>query len=114
MTLTGTTLPSSTKIRVIPSFRPINPAGTASLVPRSHLDFDVDACCQAQSHQSIHRLGRWCDDVDQPLVRPDLELLPAVLVDERAADDRVLLDPGRQRNRARDGGAGAPGRLRDL
>src|SRR6188472_1591001 len=28
MTLTGTTLPSSAKIRVIPSFRPINPAGT--------------------------------------------------------------------------------------
>ena len=28
MTLTGTTLPSSAKIRVIPSFLPINPAGT--------------------------------------------------------------------------------------
>jgi hypothetical protein len=28
MTLTGTTLPSSPKMRVIPSFLPINPAGT--------------------------------------------------------------------------------------
>jgi hypothetical protein len=28
MTLTGTTLPSSAKIRVIPSFLPIKPAGT--------------------------------------------------------------------------------------
>jgi hypothetical protein len=28
MTLTGTTLPSSPKIRVIPSLRPIIPAGT--------------------------------------------------------------------------------------
>jgi hypothetical protein len=28
MTLTGTTLPSSWKMRVIPSFLPINPAGT--------------------------------------------------------------------------------------
>jgi hypothetical protein len=30
MTLTGTTVPSSPKMRVIPSFLPINPAGTAS------------------------------------------------------------------------------------
>jgi hypothetical protein len=30
MTLTGTTVPSSPKTRVIPSLRPINPAGTAA------------------------------------------------------------------------------------
>src|ERR1700674_813762 len=114
MTLTGTTLPSSPKTRVIPSLLPINPAGTASLGPRSHLDFDVDACSQAQAHQRIHGLGRRVDDVDQPLVGPDLELLSTILVHERAADDGVLLDPCRQRNRPRDGGTGPLRRLHDL
>src|SRR5574338_1137965 len=109
MTLTGTTLPSSPKMRVIPSFLPINPAGTVVLIPScghpmedgrggrrpphaSHLDFDIHARGQAEPHQRIHRLGRRIDDVDQPLVRSNLELLPPVLVDERSADDRVLLD----------------------
>src|SRR5918996_1145263 len=105
MTLTGTTVPSSPKRRVIPSLRPINPAGTSSEFLASHLDFDIDARSQAEAHQRIHRLGRRIDDVDQPLVRPDLELLPAVLMDEGSADDRVLLDPGRQRHRPGDGGA---------
>src|SRR6188768_598852 len=130
MTLTGTTLPSSAKIRVIPSFRPINPAGTVRGSFRdggtpcpwtdavhggsSHLDLDVDAGRERQSHQRIDRLRRRIDDVDEALVRPDLELLAAVLVHERAANDRVLLDPGRQRHRPGDVGAGALRSLHDL
>src|SRR5687767_10209699 len=130
MTLTGTTLPSSSKMRVIPSFLPINPAGTVGGsflmaerprgAPRrrvrrsSHLDLDIDAGRQRQPHQRIDRLGGRVDDVDEALVRPDLELLPAVLVDERASNDGVLLYPGRQRYRTGDVGAGPLRGLHDL
>ena len=48
-----------------------------------HLDLDVDARGKRESHQGVHRLGRGVEDVDQPLVGADLELLAAVLVDER-------------------------------
>ena len=39
------------------------------------LDLDVHTRGQIQLHQRIHRLRRRLEDVDQPLVRPDLELL---------------------------------------
>src|SRR5687768_17194208 len=122
-TETGTIVPSSAKIDVMPTLRPINPmlispapqphAGTRpgqgaaehasertrrcvserteQPTPRSagsardpsHADLDVDTSRQAESHQGVHRLRRGVEDVDEPLVRADLELLPAVLVDER-------------------------------
>ena len=44
----------------------------------------------------------------------DLELLPGVLVDERRPQDGELLDPGRQRDRSDDVGAGALRGLDDL
>ena len=44
----------------------------------------------------------------------DLELLPAVLVDERRAQDGELLDPGGQRHGPDDVGARALRRLDDL
>src|SRR5262249_53613502 len=40
------------------------------------LDLDVHARRQIQPGQRLHRLGSWIHDVDQPLVRADLELLP--------------------------------------
>ena len=68
----------------------------------------------AESHQGVDRLGRGVEDVDEPLVGADLELLPAVLVDERRTQDGELLDTRRQRHRADDVRAGALGRLHDL
>src|SRR3989337_1434394 len=109
-TETATIVPSSWKTWVMPTLRPINPM----LIARSHLDLDVDARCQRESHQGVHRLGRGVEDVDEPLVGADLELLAAVLVDERGAQDRELLDPGGQRDRTDDIGAGALGGLHDL
>ena len=61
---------------------------------------------------TVFELG--IQDVDEPLVGADLELLPAVLVDERRTQDGELLDPRRQRHRADDVGAGALRRLDDL
>jgi len=77
------------------------------MLTASHLDFDVDARSKRESHQGVDRLGRGIEDVDEPLVGADLELLPAVLVDERGPQDGELLDPGRQRDRSDDVGAGA-------
>src|SRR6476661_229812 len=45
------------------------------------LDLDVHACRQVELHQRVHRLRCRFEDVDQPLVRADLELLPRLLVD---------------------------------
>src|SRR5438045_6856083 len=55
---------------------------------------------QIQAHESVDRLLGRLQDVDEALVGPDLELLLGVLVDERAADYRELLDLGGQRHGA--------------
>ncbi len=52
--------------------------------------------------------------VDQTLVRPDLEMLLRVLIDEGRAHNREPLDPRRKRNRSSDLRAGALGRLNDI
>ena len=51
----------------------------------SELDLDVDAGGEVELHQRVHGLRRRVDDVEQPLVRADLELLAALLVDVRRA-----------------------------
>src|SRR5437763_6774872 len=53
-------------------------------------------------------------DVDQALVRADLEMLPRVLVLERTADHAVDVLLGRERYGTGDGGAGALGRVHDV
>src|SRR5437016_10306664 len=93
----------------MPSFLPTMP-----FTPPSELDLDVDAGREVEPHQRVDRLRRGRVDVDQPLVRPDLEVLARVLVLERAADhgEHVLLR--RQRDGTGDGSAGSLGRLDDL
>src|SRR5690606_4028196 len=78
------------------------------------LDLDVDAGRKVEPHERVDRLGRRIDDVDQPLVRAHLEVLAAVLVLVRRADDAVHVLLGRQRHRARDLGARPRHRLNDL
>src|SRR5688500_18986356 len=87
-----------------------------SFVPQRalELDLDVDASRQVQPHEGVDRLLRGIVDVDEPLVRADLELLAGVLVDERALDDRELLDARGQRHRTRDRRPGALRGLDDL
>src|SRR5437763_11626566 len=134
MTVAATTEPSSLKCWSMPTLRPrmsglaifgasacvsvasvvssVVVAAFSSLIHTSlELDLDVDACRKVQLHQGVDRLLRWIVDVDEALVRPDLELLARVLVDERALDHRELLDTCRQRHRT---GHGRPGPLRRL
>src|SRR6266511_4052566 len=80
ITVTGTCVPAASKTRVIPSFLPINP-----VMALLDFDFHVDARREVELGQRVHRLRPRVEDVDQPLVRLQLELLTALLVDVRAA-----------------------------
>src|SRR5712691_10086145 len=126
MIVAPTTEPSSLKCWSMPSLRPRSTgflrAGAAlvdstcssfsstfvsSLIFFSdglflELDLDVDARLKVQLHEGVDRLLRWIVDVDEPLVRANLELLARVLVDEGTLDDRELLDACRQRDRTGD------------
>src|SRR5215204_2269262 len=116
MTVTGVTVPSLSKTCVIPTFLPIIPL----TMPASHhaargdpprrpanwpvtgprmllvilaecLDLDVDAGREVELHERVDRLWRRIENVHQPFVRADLELLARLLVDVRAAQHGVLV-----------------------
>src|SRR5207249_6068896 len=71
------------------------------------LDLDVDAGREVEAHQRVDRLRCRRVDVDQPLVRAHLEVLPRILVLERGPDHAVDVLLGGQRNGTGDGGAGS-------
>src|SRR6201986_2275340 len=96
-TVTGTTCPVSSKTWVMPSLVPRIPV-IAMISESSELDLDVDASRKVEPHQRVDSLQRRVDDVDQPLVRPHLEVLARVLVLVRRADDAVHVLLGRQRH----------------
>src|SRR2546425_757458 len=86
ITVTGTWAPSASNTRVMPSFLPISP-----LMSLLDLDLHVHAGRQIELRQRVHRLGARIENVDQPLVGLQLELLAALLVDVRAAEHRPQL-----------------------
>src|SRR5882762_2565205 len=96
ITVTGTCVPSALKMRVIPSFLPISP-----FMSLLDFDFHVDTSRQIELRQGVHRLRARIENVDQPLVRLELELLAALLVDVRAAEHRPELPLGGQRDGTR-------------
>src|SRR3954464_5754296 len=110
-TVTRSTRPSSRKSCVMPSFL----ARIAGIGSTCEADLDVDARGQVvEALERVDRLRRRLVDVDQALVRADLEVLARVLVLERRADHAVHVLLGGQRNRAGHGRAGAGRRLDDL
>src|SRR3954471_10497062 len=110
-TVTRSTRPSSMKSWVIPSFL----ARIAGIRSPGEADLDVDAGGQVvEALQRVDRLRRRLGDVDQPLVRADLEVLARVLVLERRADHAVDVLLRGQRDGAGHGRAGASRRLDDL
>src|SRR5512142_2452632 len=78
------------------------------------LDLDVHSGGEVELHERVERLARRLEDVEEPLVRADLELLARLLVHVRAAEDGELVDPGGERDRPRDLGAGPLRGLDDL
>src|ERR1022692_1702988 len=114
-TVTGTICPASLKTWVMPSLVPRIPLICLLMSVRSsELDLDVDARGKVEAHQRVHRLRRRVEDVDQPLVRPHLEVLTRVLVLVRRADDAVHVLLGRQRHRASHPRAGTRHGVDDL
>src|ERR687898_3527807 len=103
MTVTRSTRPSSgSKTCVMPIFLPSSPAMTSD-----ELYLDIDARRQViQALERVHRLRGGLEDVDQPLVRADLEVLARVLVLERGANHAVDVLHGGQRDGAGHGGPG--------
>src|SRR5688572_7739993 len=133
-TVTGSVLPSSVKMRVMPTLRPTNPMliSSSSVDPRLdgdagfnwpalpsccvllNLDFHVDASRQIQLHERVDGLVRRVDDVHQPQVRADLELVARGLVDVRRAQQVEALLARGQRDRAAHHRTRALGRIHDL
>lgn len=70
-----------------------------SATARTGLDLDVNTSGQAQFVQCINRLVRGQHNVNQALVRTNLELFPRLLVDVRATQHRVSLNTRRERDR---------------
>src|ERR687885_2371872 len=86
-TVTRSTRPSSVKRWVIPSFL-ARMAGIG--LTEGEADLDVHAGRQVvEPLQRVDGLGRGLMDVDQALVRADLEVLAGVLVLERRADHAI-------------------------
>src|ERR1700754_802511 len=110
-TVTRSSLPSSRNRWVMPSFL----ARMAGISTEGESDLDVHAGGQVvQALERVHRLGRGLMNVDQALVRPDLEVLLGVLVLEGGLHHGVHVLLRRERHRARHCRAGPRRRLDDL
>src|SRR5579864_1712005 len=63
------------------------------------LNLHIHTRRQIEFHQRVHRLLRRLENVEQPLVRPNLKLLPRLLVHVRRTQHAVLVLHRGQRNR---------------
>ena len=55
----------------------------SSLAAILKLDFYINACRQIQASEAFNGLGSRFHDINEPLVRANLKLLPAILINER-------------------------------
>src|SRR5579884_4366193 len=78
------------------------------------LNLHVDARGEIELHQRVDRLRRRLHDVEQPLVRPHLELLPRLLIDVRRPVDGEFLDTRRKGNWTADESTRAARRVGDV
>src|SRR5579863_2775568 len=85
-----------------------------AFAPYLGLDLNIHAGRQIQLGQRIHRPRRRRIDVQQPLVRMQLELLTSLLIDVRRTKYREDLLTRRQRNWTRDHRAGTTDGFNDL
>jgi hypothetical protein len=88
---------------------------TPSIPCADNANLDVHTWWQAQTFvECLDRLPRRLENIDQPFVRSDLELLSRFPVDVRATENRVPFDSGRERDRPVDFGPGLRSRLYDF
>jgi hypothetical protein len=78
------------------------------------LDFDVDAGSEIQLAKRVDGLLGRLENVEKTLVRPDLELLPRLLVHVRRAIHGETLELSRERNRTRNATTRTPDCIDDL
>src|SRR5215472_6501468 len=78
------------------------------------LNLDVHTSRQIQLHQRIHGLLCRLENIEQPLMGPDLKLLPRLLVHVRRTQHRVLVLHRGERNRSRNLRTGPARRFHDL
>src|SRR5947209_6330640 len=78
------------------------------------LDFHVHASRQIEFHQRIYGLRRGLENIEQTLMRTNLELLARFLVDVRRTQHAILILHRGQWNRARDLRSRTTRRLDDL
>jgi hypothetical protein len=78
------------------------------------LDLHEDTGRHDQTIQRFDGSSGRLKDIDNALVRPHLKLLTRLLVNMRATEDRVTLDPGRNRNRSAHTGVGTLGVINDF
>src|SRR5882757_10557293 len=81
---------------------------------KSNFDGDVHAGGQIEFLQCVHGLGRWIEDVNEPLVRALLEGFLRFFVRVRRALNGETFDAGRQRDGPGDASAGAFDGVRDF
>src|ERR1700743_792950 len=65
------------------------------------LDLDVHTSRKIELHQSVDRLLRRLENIDQALVRADLKSFTRLLIDVRRTQHAILILHCRQRNRTR-------------
>src|SRR4051794_34801540 len=93
----------------------MRPERIASLLASSsELDFNIDTGSQIELHQSSDSLRSRIDNIQKAPVRPDLELLTALLVHMRRTVHCELLNTCGQRYGPTDLRASALGRVHDL
>src|SRR5262249_49461838 len=78
------------------------------------LDLDVDPGGKVELRQGVHRLRRRVQDVEEPLVSADLELLAGLLVHVGRAEHRPATDRGREQDGPGHSGPGPSHGLHDL
>src|ERR1035441_9895178 len=78
------------------------------------LDFDIDARWEIELHQRVHRVLRGFENIEQPLMGANLELLARFLIYVRRAQNGIAVLERRQRNRPGARGSGALGRIDNI
>src|SRR5687768_13999609 len=93
--VTGTDLPSSVKMRLMPALRPTMPNEylfAVMVAASGQLDLNVDARREFELHQRVHGLVVGVDDIEHALVRAGLVLVARVFVDVRGHQYGVAFD----------------------